>query len=610
MRFTRLGTGRLLPLRRLQRRPRVAPRTRNLVTFSPGLLLACLLVVCSAVPRADTALPAAAIATAHPLATDAGVSVLSQGGNAFDAAVAVTATLGVVEPYSSGLGGGGFWLLHRASDGYQTMVDGRETAPQAAHRDMYLSKAGEVLPRQSVDGPLSAGIPGVPAALEHIARRYGRLPLAKSLQPAIELARRGFAVTPEYRRMAGFRLSALEQSPAAAAVFLDQGTVPDDGYLIRQPDLGRTLEAIAGHGGDGFYRGPVAAALVQGVRQAGGIWTVEDLHRYKVVERRPVSGSFKDLRIVSASPPSSGGVALVTMLNVLAGFDLAGAEPVTRTHLIVEAMRLAYRDRAEHLGDPDFIPVPTERLTGQQHADALRRGIRLDRATASAALGGPGPEGADTSHFSIIDRHGNRVAATLSINYPFGSAFMPAGTGVLLNDEMDDFSAKPGAPNVYGLVGGDANAIAPGKRPLSSMSPTFVESQRGVAILGTPGGSRIISMVLLGILDLSAGRGPDSWVALPRFHHQYLPDVVQHEPGALDEPLRAALRELGHRLHALSGRYGNMQAVYWDRLGGQVLAASDPRGQGKALVWRGDEGPQAPVPRQKRDGKAMDSHGQ
>ena len=572
------------------------------------LLTAVLLFWPSASPAAHP-VPAAAVATAHPLATEVGIEVLEAGGNAFDMAVAVSAALAVVEPYSSGLGGGGFWLLHSAADGRQVMVDGREMAPLASDRDMYLDEAGDVAPGASVDGPLSAGIPGLPAALAHIAQRYGRLSLAESLAPAIRLARQGFPVTPHYRRMAAFRLPALEQSPAAAEIFLDDGSVPAIGYVVRQPDLARTLEAIASHGQDGFYRGAVAARLVQAVRQAGGIWTAQDLAQYRVVEREPVTGRYRDLRIVSASPPSSGGVALVTMLNVLAGFDLAGADPVTRTHLVIEAMRLAYRDRAEHLGDPDFVSVPTGRLSSPRHADRLRAGIRLDRATPSTRLAAPVAEGADTTHFSIIDRAGNRVAATLSINYPFGSGFMPPGTGVLLNDEMDDFSAKPGEPNVYGLVGGDANAIEPGKRPLSSMSPTFVESERGIAILGSPGGSRIISMVLLGILDLSVGYGPESWVTLPRYHHQYLPDAVQYEPGALDERLRVGLERLGHRLKSLPSVYGDMQAVYWDKAGARVLAASDPRGQGKAAVWRGiNTGLQ--LSSQNREGRAMESHGQ
>lgn len=530
--------------------------------------------------------PAAAIASAHPLATQAGMDILAAGGNAFDAAVAVSAALAVVEPYSSGLGGGGFWLLHRARDGYEVMVDGRETAPLAASRDMYLDGDGNVVPGLSVDGALAAGIPGEPAALAHIATRYGRLPLARSLAPAIRLARHGFEVDAHYRRLAQFRLVALQDDPEAARLFLRHNDVPEEGSRILQPELADTLTLLGRFGRAGFYRGPLAARLVAGVRAAGGLWTLEDLARYRVIEREPVQAEYLGMRITSAAPPSSGGVALASMLNMLSGFPLIELDAADRTHLVVEAMRRAYRDRAEFLGDPDFVQVPVARLTSREHAARLGQSIRLERATPSASLAGSGipAGGQDTTHFSILDRDGNRVAATLSINYPFGACVVPPGTGVLLNDEMDDFSAKPGVPNVYGLVGAEANAVAPGKRPLSSMSPTFVDSPEGVAILGTPGGSRIITMVLLGILDLAAGNRPESWVSLPRFHHQYLPDAVQYEPGAFDEELVAALTARGHRLQRQDSDYGNMQAIYWDRNAGQVFAASDPRGIGDARL--------------------------
>ncbi len=531
--------------------------------------------------------PVAAIASAHPLATQAGMDILAAGGNAFDAAVAVSAALAVVEPYNSGLGGGGFWLLHRAHDGHEVMVDGRETAPLAAGRDMYLDADGNVVPQLSVDGALAAAIPGEPAALAHIATHYGRLPLGRSLAPAIRLAQDGFEVDAHYRRLAQFRLTALRGDTEAARIFLGpEGDVPEPGTHIQQPQLAATLTALARFGREGFYSGTVAEQLVAGVRAAGGIWTLEDLARYRVIEREPVRSEYRGMRVTSAAPPSSGGVALASMLNMLSGFQLAGLETSDRTHVVIEAMRRAYRDRAEFLGDPDFFAVPVARLISREHAARLGQSIRLEQATPSASLAGRGlpAGGQDTTHFSILDRDGNRVAATLSINYPFGACAVPPGTGVLLNDEMDDFSAKPGVPNVYGLVGADANAIAPGKRPLSSMSPTFVDSPDGVAILGTPGGSRIITMVLLGILDVAAGKRPESWVSLPRFHHQYLPDVVQYEPGAFDEKLLAELTARGHQLQALDSDYGNMQAVYWDRRAGQVFGASDPRGGGEAQV--------------------------
>jgi gamma-glutamyltranspeptidase/glutathione hydrolase len=530
--------------------------------------------------------PAQAVASAHPLATEAGQAILDAGGNAFDAAIAVSAALAVVEPYSSGIGGGGFWLLHRASDGRQVMIDGRERAPLAADRDLYLDESGAVVPGLSMDGPLAAAIPGEPAALAHLATHYGRLPLADSLAPAIRLAEQGFAVDEHYRRLAAFRLQVLQRFAGTAGIFLRHDEVPPPGTVIRQPDLATTLRALAGQGRDGFYAGKVGALLVQGVREAGGIWTKEDLAAYRVVEREPIRFDYRDLHIVSAAPPSSGGVALATMLHILEGYPLTRLDEAAQVHLIVEGMRRAYRDRAQYLGDPDFVSIPVQELIHPWYAAGLRASIRTDRATPSASLAAakPAPAGNHTTHFSILDRDGNRVAATLSVNYPFGSGFVAPGTGVLLNDEMDDFSAKPGVPNAYGLIGAEANAIAPGNRPLSSMTPTFVESERGVAILGTPGGSRIITMVLLGILDLEAGHGPASWVARPRFHHQYLPDFVEYEPEAFSDEVLDALAARGHRLKQLARDYGNMQAVYWDYARQRVEAASDPRGIGRAEV--------------------------
>ena len=541
------------------------------------LFLCCVQPAFSEDPGAD------AVASAHPLATEAGHEILRQGGNAFDAAVAVSAVLAVVEPYSSGIGGGGFWLLHRARDGYETMIDGREKAPLSAHRDLYLDASGQVIPGLSINGPLAAGIPGEPAALVHISGRYGRLPLKQALAPAIRLAREGFEVDAYYRRMAAWRLEALRASPAAAEIFLKRGELPETGDVIHQHDLAETLERLAEHGAAGFYEGEVARRLVSGVKAAGGIWELEDLKRYRVVEREPVRGRYLGLKVTSAAPPSSGGVALVTMLNILEGFNLPAVDEPQRTHLIVEAMRRAYRDRADYLGDPDYVDIPIEALTHPWYAAGLARDIQMEKAGRSVGHREP-EEGRDTTHFSILDREGNRVSATLSINYPFGSCFVVGGTGVLLNDEMDDFSARPGVPNVYGLVGGEANAIEGGKRMLSSMSPTFIESEHQVAILGTPGGSRIITMVLLGILEMAEGRGVEAWVERPRFHHQYLPDRIQLEPQALDETLRKALQAMGHVLEPLEHDYGNMQAILWDKRRGRVEAASDPRGVGASEV--------------------------
>jgi len=531
-------------------------------------------------------LPAAAIATAHPQATEAGHKILQQGGNAFDAAAAITASLAVVEPMSSGLGGGGFWLIHRERDKHQAMIDGREKAPKAAQRDMYLDQAGNVIPGLAMNGPLSAAIPGMPAGIVHLAKKYGALPLSISLQPAIEQARQGFKVDEHYQRMAQFRLEELRASPAAAAVFLQHNEVPEMGYLIRQPDLARTLELIATQGNAGFYGGELAKKLVKGIRDAKGIWMLYDLAAYQIVERQPVRGSYRGIAITSAAPPSSGGIALLTMLNILSGFDFTQFDAVTQKHLLVEAMRRAYRDRAIYLGDPDFVTVPSAKLLHPYYADGLRASINPGKATPSELLPGVRipAKAQHTSHFSVIDKAGNRVSATLTINYPFGSGFMPPGTGVLLNDEMDDFSAKPGAPNAYGLVGADANAIQAGKRPLSSMTPTFLENERGVVVLGTPGGSRIITMVLLGILDFAKGGNPQSIVSLPRFHHQFLPDQIQYEEDALPDDELAQLQARGHLLQQTAWRYGNMQAVMWDKQQNSLSAASDPRVAGHAEV--------------------------
>ncbi|MDY6942633.1 MAG: gamma-glutamyltransferase [Pseudomonadota bacterium] len=527
----------------------------------------------------------AAVASAHPDATAAGMEILAAGGNAFDAAVAVSAALAVVQPYGSGFGGGGFWLLHRESDGRQVMIDGRERAPLAATADMYLDENGEPIDGLSLDGPLAAGIPGMPAALVHIAEHYGQLSLDKNLAPAVRLAREGFKVDEHLSLLAAFRLPALRASQDAKRIFL-MGTLlpPLPVFSLKQPDLARTIEALAAEGREGFYEGDVARLLVDGVREAGGIWTMEDLSSYRVVEREPIVFKYKGIRVVSAPPPSSGGVVLAEALNVLSGFDLDALSEVDRVHVIVEAMRRAYRDRAVYLGDPDFVDMPLSRLLSASYADRLRSDIKIEQATPSEALAEPRSLGEDTTHFSIVDRHGNRVAATLSINYPFGSGFVPPGTGVLLNNEMDDFSIKPGVGNAYGLVGGDANAIAPGKRMLSSMSPTFLETPERVAVLGTPGGSRIISMVLLGSLVFAEGGSAADMVSTGRYHHQYLPDKISYEPDGLSPALIDALEKKGHQTGQAKRAYGDMQVVVIDRRSRRLAAASDPRRRGEAVV--------------------------
>ncbi len=521
----------------------------------------------------------AAIASAHKLATEAGFEVLAGGGNAFDAAVAVGAALSVVEPQSSGIGGGGFFLLHRASDGKETMIDAREIAPAASDTKLYLDAKGELDKDKSWNGPTAAAIPGEPAGLVRLAQ-YGRLPLAKSLAPAIRLAREGFRPDARFLAELGFRKDVMTRYPASAALFLPDGKVPEAGWTMKNPDLAATLERIAAEGNDGFYRGEFAKRLVEGVRAAGGNWTLADLAGYTAKEREPLVLDYRGWRIVTAPPPSSGGVALAEMLNILSGYELGKLDRPHRVHLVVEAMRRAYRDRAEYLGDPDFVAMPIDRLTSPLYAAGLRASIHPDKATPSDLLPGflAPAQGTHTTHFSIIDADGNYVAATQTVNLPFGSGFVAPGTGFLLNNEMDDFALKPGAPNAFGLVGNEANAPKPGRRPLSSMTPSFVIGEDRVLVIGTPGGSRIITMVLEGILAWLGGDSPEKLVGNPRYHHQYLPDVVSAEPGAFTRDEVKALEAMGHILSEGERRWGFMNAVDWNRTTGELRGGSDPRG--------------------------------
>ena len=537
---------------------------------------------------ADSRTPGrAAIASAHPLATAAGHEILEAGGNAFDAAIAVAAALAVVEPNASGLGGGGFFLIHRAKDSLDTMIDARETAPAASTPGMFLDASGTPVPRLSTDSALAAGIPGEVAGFGLLARKYGKLPLARDLQPAIRLAREGF---PVYPRLAGgfrFKLAAFRDQPEAARNFLANGEPPPIGFIIKQPELAATLETLARGGADAFYHGALAHTLVEGVRTLHGIWTEADLAGYRALERKPIIGSYRGARIISAPLPSSGGIGLIDALNILSGYDLAKLDATTRDHLIIEAMRRMHRDRAIYLGDSDFVKVPVAKLVSPAYAASQRASIQLDHATSSASLGGVDspPPGQHTTHFSILDEAGNRVAATLTVNLWFGSGLVVPGTGVFLNDEMDDFAVKPGTSNAFRLLGSEANSIAPGKRMLSSSTPTFVEAPRGLMIAGSPGGSYIIGMVLLATLNFMDGKSAQEIVSAPRIHHQFMPDVVEFEQGALSSEEQAGLEKRGHILQGTSRRWGNMEVVTWDYASGRVEAASDPRGDGEGRVY-------------------------
>lgn len=527
-----------------------------------------------------------AVTSAQPYATQAGMQVMREGGNAFDAAVAVSAALSVVEPYSSGIGGGGFWLLHAAASGKDIVVDGREYAPAAATATMYQDKNGDVIPGASLNGPLSAAIPGEVTALAYINQHYGKLSLTQDLAPAIKLARDGFPLDPRFHEMLASREDKLKQWPAAWKVFYPDGRVPPIGFVLKQPDLANTLELIAKEGAAGFYTGKLAKQMVDAVRANGGIWSLQDLRNYKIKLRTPLTGDYRDMKIVTVAPPSSGGIVMLEALNILSGYDLARDSALMQKHLIIEAMRFAFRDRAEYLGDPDFVHMPLKRLLSPYYAAGLRAAILLDKATPSSDLAPVTPEAPESQHttsIAVMDKDGNLVGGTFTVNFRFGSGFMPPGTGVILNDEMDDFVSKPGVPNGFGLVGNSANEIAPHKRPLSSMMPTFLYTQRGLAILGTPGGSRIISMVLLGTLDYFHGGDAQSIVSIPRYHMQYLPDVVFYEPGAFTPDEIAGLERMGYTLKE-SRPYGNMQSITWDYQTGKVSAAADPRGVGTAEV--------------------------
>ena len=559
-------------------------RTQQLQHYLSSALVALCLLTAQFALAADSTRSAqhAAIASPHPEATAAGREIMVAGGNAFDAAVAVSAALAVVEPYGSGLGGGGFFLLRQSGEQPRYIfLDAREKAPLKATYDLY-RRDGKVQPSLSLNGPLAAAIPGLPAALVELAERYGKLPLSISMAPAVRLAYKGFAVDTIYRQRATARLSALRDDPESARLFLRRGEVPALGEIIKQPELGATLNRLADRGREGFYNGLTAQSLINGVRAAGGIWCLDDMDRYRVATREPLRFKLDDKReLISAPPPSAGGIALAQSLTMLGQLPWRDADKVQRAHYVVEVLRRAYRDRGL-LGDPDFVANPISHLLDREYLTQLASGISPRDATSSSSLP-PSPqwrEGEHTTHFATLDREGNAVAATLSVNLPFGAAFTAPGTGVVLNDEMDDFAADPQGINAYGLAGSQANSIAAGKRPLSSMSPSFIESPTEFTAFGTPGGSRIPSMVLLSMLQYLDGQPIATWPAVPRYHHQYLPDVIEHEPGAFSTGEMIDLQARGYTLKDIKHVYGNQQVVFWHKDSGKVEAASDPRGLG------------------------------
>lgn len=531
------------------------------------------------------------MATVNAVATEAAADALRRGGNAVDAAVAAALTLGVVDGENSGIGGGCFVLL-RLPNGKVVALDGREEAPADASREMFV-RDGKAVPELSLTGALASGVPGELAALEWISRRYGRLPLADALRAAARVAEEGFVVTAHYAGRLHGEVATMAGFPEAAAIFLHpDGTPYREGERLRQPDLAATYRALADHGTRWFYRGEFAARVDQWMRGHGGVMRASDFRAYRVRSREPVRSTYRGYDIVGFPPPSSGGVHVAQILNLLENFDVRalGEDSADFAHLTTEAMRRAFADRAFWLGDPDFTPVPRG-LTDKAYARSLAGSIRLDRAEPVPGHGTPPRADTDlfgkhTTHFSVADEQGYWVAVTATVNTTFGSKVVVPGTGVVLNNQMDDFTAQPGATNFFGLRGVEANTVAPGKRPLSSMSPTFVlKNGQPILAVGAAGGPTIISQTLLAVVrTIDFDDAPEAALRKPRFHHQWQPDRILLEE-AWPESVAAALRARGHRVErtrALGatqavGRVGTGDSAAWK-------AAADPRVEGRGTV--------------------------
>jgi gamma-glutamyltranspeptidase/glutathione hydrolase len=545
---------------------------------------------CPAASRPAARAPAAMVVTAEDQATKVGVEILRAGGNAVDAAVATSFALAVTLPQAGNLGGGGF-LLYRAPDGGFFALDFRETAPRSLRPELFLDEDGRPVPGRSLRSGLAVGVPGSVAGLFEAHRRWGRLRWPDLVAPAILLAEKGAMVSPclaaAFAR-SGARL--LEHSDSRAT-FAPDGELPDEGARFVQPDLAVSLRRIAAGAVDGFYAGPTAEALVRTVQGAGGVLDREDLAAYRPSLRPPVEGRYRGYRVVSFPPPSSGGLVLLQMLGMLERFDLrsSGFGSSRTVHLMAEAQRRAYADRAHWMGDPDFYRVPATGLLDDGYIAERAASISPDRATPSAQVFAgdpPRPEPEETLHFSVADPVGGAVALTTTLNTSFGSGMVAEGTGILLNNQIDDFALAPGIPNHWGLVGGDANAVGGGKRPLSSMTPTIVEPPGGgprpVLVLGSPGGAKIINSVLQVVVNVIDHEMPlQEAVDLPRFHHQWLPDTLWYEPRAFPTDVQRALRALGHRLEPASPFVGNVNAIGLDDRG-RWLGGADPRRQGTA----------------------------
>ena len=528
-----------------------------------------------------------AVASVSPLATRAGLEVLKNGGNAIDAAVAVAVTLGVVDGHNSGLGGGCFLLIRRAN-GEFVAIDGREMAPAAAARDMFL-RDGKANTDLSQTGALASGVPGSVAAYAYAVEKFGRKKFGDLLLPAAQIAEDGFPIDHRYAAKIDSVADDLRTFEASKALlFHDDGTPLAEGETLKQPDLAASLRALAAQGPDWFYRGPYATKVAEWMKAHGGLLTAEDFANYHIALREPVRSTYRGAEIVSFPPPSSGGVHVIEILNMLEIFDLAKLDEPTRVHVIAEAMKLAFADRAFWLGDPDFVPVPRG-LLDKGYAKGLAARIHLDSVADVPTHGEPPNATADvfgkkhTTHFSVADSEGNWVACTATVNTTFGSKVIVPGTGIFLNDQMDDFSVQPGVPNAFGLVGAEANAVAPGKRPLSSMSPTIVlRDGQPILAVGAAGGPTIISQTVLnlvGVLDL--GLSLDAALAQPRFHHQWQPNELRIEDRASDT-VREHLTKLGHQLDIATG-IGASNGIAFSA--GAFTAASEPRVASEAAAW-------------------------
>jgi gamma-glutamyltranspeptidase/glutathione hydrolase len=527
----------------------------------------------------------AMVVSAHPLASAAGIDVIKLGGNAIDAAVAVGFALAVVLPDAGNIGGGGF-IVHRSAAGQVQAIDYRETAPSGASHDMYVDSAGNVT-EQSVTGHLASGVPGSVAGLYEAWKRHGSLPWATLLAPAIRLARNGHRIDAERSGDIAGDSDRLAQFPASRQQFLPGGQAPPPGTLWTQPDLARTLQLISDSGPEVFYRGQIADLIVAEMQRGGGLITKDDLRRYRPKWRTPIQLRYRGYTIYSMPPASSGGVTMGEILNIMEGYDtLPAFGTAAYTHLLAESMRRAFMDRNHWLGDPDFVDMPLERLLSKSYAAQLRGQIDPHRATPTPPQAASGAEGMHTTHYSIVDTAGNAASVTTTLNNGFGSAVTVAGAGFLLNDEMDDFTSAPGKPNMYGLVQGEANAIAPGKRMLSAMTPSIVLGRDGrvLMIVGTPGGPTIITTVAQVILDvLDQGMTLADAVAAPRIHHQALPDVIRYERGGLSDAAVAALRGMGHQVEMRRGTSGIVAAI--QRTPAGWVGVPDPRYAGGAVGW-------------------------